>query len=84
MFHLPFLSLVTISSTKPTGVGRVNSSYQEPVFKDFDRPFLEDYNRKEEEQCDSEIKNENVGWCTKPLVSSAWSSYHYIVGPKLH
>ena len=63
---------LTMSSSAPTGVGRVNNSYQEPMLEDNGCPFLEDYFRNEEEQCDSEVESQDDGWpgTENPLVSS--------------
>ena len=68
-------SFVTMSSSKPIGVGRMNNSYQEPIF--------EDCYCKGEEQCDSEVESENDGWLGMenhwcPLLDL---SYHFVVGP---
>ena len=63
MFHGLFsTSFVTMPSSKPTCVGRVNNLYQEPFFEDYDCPLVEDYYRKKEEQCDFEVESEDDGW----------------------
>ena len=70
-------SLVTKSTSFPSGVHRESDWYQKPIF--------EDYYCQEEEQGDSEVKDEDdklLGaenqWC--PLLDL---SYHYFVGPRL-
>ena len=52
--YLCMVVVVTMPTTRPIGVCRVNNLYQEP--------FLEDCYFKEEEQCDSELKGEDDGW----------------------
>ena len=78
-------SIVRMSSSKPTGVGRVNFLYQEPIVEDYDCPFLGDCNRKESEQCDSEVEGEDDGWHG---TENQWCLlldflYHYFIGPRL-
>ena len=48
------LSVVTMPTSRPTGICRVNNLYHDAV--------LEDYYCKEEEQCDSELEIEDDGW----------------------
>ena len=47
-------SVVTMPTSRPTGICRMYNLYQEPI--------LEDYCCKEEEQCDSELESEDDGW----------------------
>ena len=47
------LSVVTMPTSRPIGVCRVNNLYQGPL--------LEDCYFKEEEQCDSELEGEDDG-----------------------
>ena len=61
-------------TSRPTGICRVNNLYQEPI--------LEEYDCKEEEQCDSEHEGEDDGW---PGIENHWCplldlSYHYFIG----
>ena len=62
-----------------------NNSCHEPILEDYDRPFLEDYHRKEGVQCDSEAESEDDG-CRG--TEDHWSplldlSYHYFIGSLL-
>ena len=70
-------SVVTMSTSRTTGICRMNNLYQEPI--------LEDYYCKEEEQCDSELEREDDGWLGTenhwcPLLDL---SYHYFIGRSL-
>ena len=59
----PFsFSVVTMLLSISTGVSRMNNSFQEPIFEDYECAFHEDYYCKEEEQCDSEVESEDDGW----------------------
>ena len=55
-------SVVTMLLSISTGVNRMNNSFQEPIFEDYDCPFHAEYFCKEEEQCDSEVVSEDDGW----------------------
>ena len=70
-------SLVTMSSSEPIDVGRMTNWYHEPMSEDDDR--------KDEGQCDSEVKGEGDEWLGTenqwcPLLDL---SYHYFFGPRL-
>ena len=74
-----------MSSSAPTGAGRVNILYQKPMFEKYGCPFFEDYLRKKEKQCDSEAESQDDGW---PGTENHWCplldlSYHYFIGPRL-
>ena len=50
-----------MSSSKATGVDRVNNLCQGSILEDCDSPFLANHNHREEEQCDSEVEGEDDG-----------------------
>ena len=75
-------SVVTMPTSRPAGICRVNNLNQEPILEDYDCPILEDYFCKEREQYDFELESEDDGW---PGIENHWCplldlSYHYFIG----
>ena len=75
-------NVVTMPTSRPAGVCRVNNLNQEPSLEDYDCPILEDYFCKEKEQYDSGLESEDDGW---PGTENHWCplldlSYHYFIG----
>ena len=71
----PSLKIISSSSTVFDGVKNL---YQKSIFEDYDRLFLEENNRQEEVQYDSEVESEDDGW---PVTENHWCPfriYHII------
>ena len=55
-------SVVTMSTSRLTGVCMTNNSYHKSVLKDYDCPFLQELHCQEERQYDSDFESEDDGW----------------------
>ena len=78
-------NVVTMPTSRPAGICRVNNLNQEPSLEDYDCPILEDYFCKEGEQYVSGLESEDDGW---PGTENHWCPlldlpYHYFIGQKL-
>ena len=82
MFHGLFYQLCDNVIIKTDWCWQSEQFVPRTIFEDYDCPFLEDYYRKKEEQCDFEVEGEDDGWLGTenhrcPLLDF---SYHYFVG----
>ena len=78
-------SVLTMLTSRLTGVCMTNNSYQQSVLEDNDCPFLEDFHCKEERQYDSDFESEDDEWLgtENQWCSLLNSSYHYSIGSVL-